>query len=54
LREDDVIVGVGNRQVGNLNDFKTAVAGLPKDRPVSMLIRRGDWAQYALVRPEVR
>ncbi len=54
LREDDVIVGVGNRQVGNLNDFRNAVAGLPKDRPVSMLIRRGDWAQYALVRPEVR
>jgi serine protease Do len=30
------------------------VAALNKDRPVSILIRRGDWAQYALVRPNGR
>ena len=54
LREDDVIVGVGNRQIATLRDFEAAVAELPKDRPVSVLIRRGDWAQYALIRPEPR
>lgn len=54
LREEDVIVGVGNRQIANMADFEAAVAGLPQDRPVNMLIRRGDWAQYALVRPDPR
>ena len=54
LREDDVIVGLGNQQIGNLKEFEAAVAALRKDRPVSVLIRRGDWAQYALIRPEAR
>ncbi|WP_180682422.1 DegQ family serine endoprotease [Tepidicella baoligensis] len=54
LREEDVIVGVGNRQIANMADFEAAVAGLPQDRPVNMLIRRGDWAQYALIRPDAR
>ena len=54
LREEDVIVGVGNQQVAGLKDFETVVAGLRKDRPVSVLIRRGDWAQYALIRPVSR
>jgi serine protease Do len=52
LREDDVVVGVGNRQVRSMADFEAAVAALPKDRPINVLIRRGDWAQYALIRPE--
>jgi serine protease Do len=54
LREEDVIVGVGNRPVAHLRDFEAVVASLPKDRPVSVLIRRGDWAQYALIRPDGR
>jgi serine protease Do len=54
LREEDVIVGVGNQQIGSLKGFEEAVAALNKDRPVSILIRRGDWAQYALVRPNGR
>ena len=54
LREDDVIVGLGNQQVGGLKEFETLVAALRKDRPVSVLVRRGEWAQYALIRPNGR
>jgi len=54
LRQDDVIVGVGNRPINNLRDFESAVNAIAGDRPVSVLIRRGDWAQYALIRPEGR
>ncbi|MCD8514886.1 MAG: DegQ family serine endoprotease [Burkholderiaceae bacterium] len=54
VRQDDVIVGIGDRAVTNLSDFEAAVSGLPKERPVSVQIRRGDWAQYALIRPNVR
>lgn len=51
LREQDVIVGMGNRPLANLRDFEAAVSGIAGDRPVSVLIRRGDWVQYALIRP---
>ena len=51
VREEDVIVGVGNTQVRDVKALEAALAGLPKDRPVPVLIRRGDWAQYALIRP---
>jgi serine protease Do len=54
IREDDVIVALGNQQVGSVKDFERAVAKLEKNRPVSVLIRRGDWAQYALIRPASR
>jgi len=54
VRPDDVIVGIGQRAISHLNDFEAAIKGLPQDRPVSVLIRRGDWAQYALIRPNAR
>ena len=54
VREDDVIVGVGNQSVRDVKALEAALAALPKDRPVPVMIRRGDWAQYALIRPEPR
>jgi serine protease Do len=54
VREDDVIVGVGNQAVRDLRTFEGILTALPKDRPVPVMIRRGDWAQYALIRPEPR
>jgi serine protease Do len=51
LREDDVIVGVGNQGVRDVRGFDTTIAALPAERPVPVMIRRGDWAQYALIRP---
>ncbi len=51
LREGDVIVALGNTEVITLKDFEAAVAKLDKGKPVSVLFRRGDWAQYALIRP---
>jgi len=54
IREDDVIVALGNQQIATVKDFERAVSKLEKNRPVSVLIRRGDWAQYALIRPSNR
>jgi len=54
IREDDVIVALGNQQIATVKDFERVVSRLEKNRPVSVLIRRGDWAQYALIRPSNR
>ncbi|GAB2728013.1 DegQ family serine endoprotease [Melaminivora jejuensis] len=51
LREGDVIVALANVEIRNLKDFDTAVAKAEKSKPVSVLVRRGEWAQYALIRP---
>ena len=34
-----------------IEEFETAVAKVDKSKPVNVLFRRGDWAQYALIRP---
>ena len=51
LREGDVILAIANTEVLGVRDFEAAMARVDKTRPVSLLIRRGEVAQYVLVRP---
>ncbi|WP_431313066.1 DegQ family serine endoprotease [Variovorax guangxiensis] len=51
LKEGDVILAVGNIEVANLKEFDAAVGKADRSKPVSVLFRRGEWAQYALIRP---
>ncbi len=51
LREGDVILAVGNIEVLNEKDFEAAIGKADKSKPISVLFRRGEWAQYALIRP---
>ena len=51
VREGDVILAIANTEVLGVRDFETVMARIDKSRPVSLLIRRGDVAQYVLVRP---
>lgn len=51
LREGDVIVQIANTEVASVKEFDAAVARLDKAKPVSVLFRRGEWAQYTLIRP---
>jgi serine protease Do len=51
LREGDVVVAVANSEVSSVKEFEAAVAKLDKSRPVNVLFRRGEWAQYAVIRP---
>lgn len=51
LREGDVILAIANTEVLGVRDFEAIMARVDKSRPVSLLIRRGDVAQYVLVRP---
>jgi serine protease Do len=51
LREGDVILAIANSEVASVKDFEAAVARADKGKPVNVLFRRGEWAQYALIRP---
>ena len=51
LREGDVILQLANAEVTDLKSFEAAWAKADKAKPVNVLVRRGDWAQYVLIRP---
>ncbi|MBL0919794.1 MAG: Do family serine endopeptidase [Hydrogenophaga sp.] len=52
VRESDVIVTVANTDVTSIKDVEAVLSKLDKSRPVTLLLRRGEWAQYAVVRPQ--
>jgi len=51
LRAGDVILALANVQVGDVRQFEAVLAKLDRSRPISVLVRRGEWAQYAVIRP---
>jgi serine protease Do len=51
LREGDVIVAVGNVDVSSVREFEQVVARADKSKPIVVQFRRGELAQYALIRP---
>ena len=51
LREGDVILSVDNAEVTDLRQFATLAARVEKARAVSVLVRRGEWVNYLVIRP---
>jgi serine protease Do len=51
LQEGDLVLAVGNSEVSDARQFEALVGKLDRSRPVSLLVRRGDAAQYVVIRP---
>jgi serine protease Do len=51
LRDGDVIVAIANFEVASVKEFEAAITKIDKSKAVNVLFRRGDLAQYALIRP---
>ena len=51
LREGDVILQLANAEVTDTKSFEAAWSKADKAKPVNVLVRRGEWAQYVLIRP---
>jgi serine protease Do len=51
LREGDVVLAVANAEVASLKGFEAALSNADTKKPVNLLVRRGDWTQYVLIRP---
>ena len=51
IQEGDVVLALANNETPTLQSFEAIAAKLDKTKPVSLLIRRGDWAQYVVIRP---
>ncbi len=51
LREGDVILSIGNAEVTDSKQFTAQAAKAEKDKSVSVLVRRGEWTNYLVIRP---
>ncbi|MBQ0958378.1 DegQ family serine endoprotease [Ideonella sp. 4Y11] len=51
LREGDVLLQIDNADITDARQFTALVAKLDKNKPVSVLARRGDWVSYYVIRP---
>ena len=51
LREGDVILSMNNAEVIDSKQFTGLAARAEKERLVSVLVRRGEWTNYLVIRP---
>jgi serine protease Do len=54
VREDDVIVTIDNVEVVDAKQFNAQVGKLDKNKPVSVMVRRGELTNYLVIRPAPR
>jgi serine protease Do len=51
IQEGDVILALANVETPNVKTLDALTERLDRSKPVSLLVRRGDWAQYTVIRP---
>ena len=51
LREGDVILALNNVEITGARQFEAAAAKLDPARPANVLVRRGEWVNYLVIRP---
>ena len=51
LREGDVILSLANTELSDSKQFATVAARVEKERNVSVLVRRGDFTSYLVIKP---
>jgi serine protease Do len=51
LREGDVVLSIDNTEIADSKQFAAVAGKLDKARAVSLLVRRGEWTNYFVLRP---
>ncbi len=51
LREGDVILALANTEVNSVKEFEAVLAKHDKSKALNVLVRRGDLAQYLIIKP---
>jgi serine protease Do len=50
LHEGDLILQVGNVEVASVKEFEAVISKFDKSKALSVLFRRGEWTQYAILK----
>ena len=51
IQEGDLILAIANVETPSVKVMQDIVAKLDLSKPLSLLVRRGEWAQYVVIRP---
>ncbi|MFO1337549.1 MAG: DegQ family serine endoprotease [Burkholderiaceae bacterium] len=51
MREGDVILQIDNVDIADTKQFGNVVAKLDKNKAVTLLVRRGEWVNYVVIKP---
>ena len=51
IQQGDVILSIDNSEVVDVKQFATLVGKLDKAKAVTLLVRRGEWVNYVVVKP---
>lgn len=51
VREGDLLLSIDNVEVSSVSQLEGLAAKFDKSRPVTILIRRGEWVNYLVIRP---
>ena len=51
LQEGDVVLALANYETPSVQTFEAIASKLDRNKPVSLLVRRGEWAQFVVIRP---
>jgi len=51
LKEGDIVLQLANVEIQSVKDFEATYARLDKSKPTTVIFKRGEWAQYAILRP---
>jgi serine protease Do len=51
LREGDVLVSIANVEVTSVKSFEAALAKIDKTKNITVLVRRGELAQFVIIKP---
>jgi len=51
LREGDVILAAANTDIASIKDLEAVLAKQDKSKPLNVLYRRGEWTQFAVIKP---
>jgi len=51
IREGDVVIQIANTEVADVKAFTQLITRLDKSKAINVLLRRGEWAQYTVIRP---
>ena len=51
LREGDVVLALDNTEIADVKQFMAVAAKAEKSRAVSVMVRRGEWVNYLVIRP---
>jgi serine protease Do len=51
LREGDIVLALDNTEINDVKQFLAISAKAEKSRAVSVMVRRGEWVNYLVIRP---